>query len=426
MAVKLNQRPSANQQFEGYSPQPWQADVHRYLMNARGTGKMAVVKSKRQCGKTYMCENQLLYFAINYNNTTSAMISPTLNQSRKVYKELVKAIQYSNIIRRKNETLLEIELWNGSIIFFKSSEQRDSLRGYTISGILIIDEAAFISDDILQMVSPWCNVHRAPMLIVSTPMFRNGFFHQYYEIGMSGDKKIKSFDWNDYDTSIFLSSEQLEYFSKIMPKSQFKTEYLGLFADDNAGVFSGFRDCVLGGPVSFKRLYVGIDFSNQTGNDYTVISALNERGEQVFLYYFNDKTSMQQVDFIVDFLNKHKNQVMMVIPELNSLGTPLTDMIKDRVPWCNIQGHITSNKSKNDIVNSLQVAFERREIRIMNDEKQLQHLSTYAVQFNPKTRTITYNAPQGLNDDCCIALALSWKALSSTNNTGNYIISFSK
>ena len=65
-----------------------------------------------------MCENQLLFFAINYSNSVSAMLSPTLSQSRKVFKELVKAIQDSNIIKRKNETLLEIDLINGSQIFF--------------------------------------------------------------------------------------------------------------------------------------------------------------------------------------------------------------------------------------------------------------------------------------------------------------------
>lgn len=411
--------------FEGYTPQPWQADVHKYFLNSIGSGKIAVVKSKRQCGKTFMCENQLLYFAINYSNTVNAMLSPTLNQSRKVFKELVKAIQDSGIIKRKNETLLEIDLINGSSIFFKSSEQRDSLRGYTISGILIIDEAAFISDDILQLVSPWCNVHKAPILIVSTPMFTNGFFYRYYEIGLTENKQIKSFDWNDYDTSIFLSAEQLEYYRGIMPKSQFRTEYLGLFADDNAGVFSGFKDCVLMSPASFKRLYIGIDFSNQTGNDYTVISVLNERGEQVFLYYFNNKTNSEQVDFICNFLLQHRNEIAVVVPELNSLGSPLTDQIKQRCSYINIQGHITSNKTKNEIVNNLQMAFENKWIRIMSDDKQLRELSTYAVQFNPKTRTVTYNAPQGLNDDCCIALALAWKAYNTSHQAGQYVISFS-
>lgn len=414
--------------FQGYTPQPWQADVHRYLANTLGTGKIAVVKSKRQCGKTYMCENQLLFFAINYSNTVSAMLSPTLSQSRKVFKELVKAIQDSNIIKRKNETLLEIDLINGSQIFFKSSEQRDSLRGYTISGILIIDEAAFISDDILQLVSPWCNVHRAPMLIVSTPMFKNGFFYRYYEIGLDNSKEIKSFDWNDYDTSVFLSPEQLENYRQIIPTSQFRTEYLGLFADDNAGVFSGYKECIIprGVNTTYKQLYIGIDFSNQTGNDYTVLSALNEKGEQVFLYYFNDKTNSQQIDFICNFLEQHRAQVRIVVPELNSLGSPLTDSIKQRCQWVNIEGHITTNKSKNEIINNLQLAFERKEIKIMDDEKQTRELGVYAMEFNPKTRTITYNAPQGLNDDTCIALALSWKAFNSATSFGQYMISFSR
>ena len=105
-------------------------------------------------------------------------------------------------------------------------------------------------------------MYRAPMLIVSTPMFKNGFFYRYYEIGLSKSKEIKSFDWNDYDTSVFLSAEQLENYRQIIPKSQFRTEYLGLFADDNAGVFSGYKECIIprGINTTYKQLYVGIDF----------------------------------------------------------------------------------------------------------------------------------------------------------------------
>ena len=62
----------------------------------------------------------------------------------------------------------------------------------------------------------------------------------------------------------------------------------------------------------------------------------------------------------------------------------------------------------------------------MDDEKQTKELGVYAMEFNPKTRNITYNAPQGLNDDTCIALALSWKAFNSATSFGQYMISFSR
>ena len=85
----------------------------------------------------------------------------------------------------------------------------------------------------------------------------------------------------------------------------------------------------------------------------------------------------------------------------------------------NFVGFNTTNASKNDIVAQLQVAFEQEEIKIFNDEKQIRELSYYAATYNMKTKTLTFNAPNGLNDDICIALMLSWNALKL--NKGNFV-----
>ena len=125
---------------------PWQKAVTDCICGAKGTGKVCVVKAPRQRGKSYLCEGILLHYAINYARSTNAMISPTIPQARKVFKEIVNAIFDSGIIAKKNETLLEIELINGSLIFFKSSEMGDGLRGFKIDGILILDEATSALD----------------------------------------------------------------------------------------------------------------------------------------------------------------------------------------------------------------------------------------------------------------------------------------
>ena len=83
----------------------WQKAVVDEICDQRGTNKVVVCKAHRQAGKSYMCEGVLLHYAINYPRTTSAVISPTLNQSRNIFKEIVSAIYESGIIKRKNETL---------------------------------------------------------------------------------------------------------------------------------------------------------------------------------------------------------------------------------------------------------------------------------------------------------------------------------
>ena len=73
--------------FKGYVPFSHQRAVHNALNNAYGSGKIYVVKARRQVGKSIMVEQELLRFAINYKNTVNACVCPTLNQARKMFQD---------------------------------------------------------------------------------------------------------------------------------------------------------------------------------------------------------------------------------------------------------------------------------------------------------------------------------------------------
>jgi hypothetical protein len=122
------------------------------------SGKVYTIKAKRQVGKSLLAENELLRFAINYPGTVNCIVEPTLGQSRKVFKEIVNATIDSDIIKRKNETLLELEFTNNSSILFRSGEQMDSLRGFSVSGLLVLDEAAYLKDEVFEIIKPTTDV----------------------------------------------------------------------------------------------------------------------------------------------------------------------------------------------------------------------------------------------------------------------------
>ena len=71
--------------FVGYTPYPHQRAVHDAMKDAFHSGRIFVVKSKRQVGKTTMAENILLKVAIEHNRTLSCLVEPTLDQARRVY-----------------------------------------------------------------------------------------------------------------------------------------------------------------------------------------------------------------------------------------------------------------------------------------------------------------------------------------------------
>lgn len=400
---------------------PWQLSVHRGLQKyGKGSGHIHICKSKRQVGKSLLLIGELLYFSINHKSTVNGCISPTLNQSRKLYKEILKITQDTGVIKKKNDSLLEIEFINGSTILFKSAEQRDNLRGYTYTGLLCIDEAAYIQDEIYSIVKPSTDVHKTPVLIVSTPKFRLGFFFELFAKGLTGDyPNITSYDFNNFDTSMLLSAEALEMYRQMLPKNQFLTEYLGEFMDSDSSVFVGFKDCIREPKNNdYKEIYVGIDWGNGTNNDDTVICGINERGEQVFLEYFNNKSTTEQIEYISHYIS-NQPKIKMIYAEYNSLGKPLTDLLKEKTK-IKIVEWITTNESKARIVSQLQVAFEQKKIALLDDDKQTAELAMYEATYNMKTGNVSYNAPNGGNDDICIGLMLALECKNKCKKTGHY------
>lgn len=413
--------------YKGFTPYNFQRDVINQLCKTEQyrTKRIVVVKSPRQKGKTITVSNILLFYAINHNKSKNYCISPTLKQAKDIYRTITNAISASGIVKSSNASDLIIKLINGSTISFKSAEQgTDALRGFTCSGIVCIDEAAFIDDDIYHTILPWTDYYKANILITSTPFVKNGFFWDYLNYGLEHSHNTVTVDWTDpmykEEMDRILSPEQLEEYRRILPKNVFKTEYLGEFLDDDGSVFVNYKSCIEKNSIQpTDRLYVGIDWGNGGGNDDTVITMLNQYGKQVYLEYKNNLTPNEQLNWLEGVLKPLRNQIVVVRPELNSIGTPYSDLLRQRLQTVNFSGFNTTNKSKNDIVGQLQVAFEQGNIRILPDEKQERELSYYAAEYNLKTKTLTFNAPNGLNDDICIALMLAYDALS--DNKANYV-----
>lgn len=414
----------------GYKPFAWQKYVHCGISKfGKGTGHIHCVKAKRQIGKSYIIINELLRFSLNYKNITNGCLSPTLSQSRKIYRDILKACDGSGVISKKNDSLLEIHFINGSQILFKSAEQRDALRGYTYDGILCIDEAAYINDEVYSLIKPSTDVWRCPILMVSTPRFRMGFFYENYTLGLlpKNQRLITSYDLTKFDTSALLSAEALEMYKQMLPKNQFITEYLGNFLDSDSVVFGDFKSCISNNyNKNYKELYIGIDWGSGVGKDETVICGLNEFNQQVLLEHFNNKNTTEQIDYIYQYLKPFFPKIKNILCENNGIGKPMVEHLKKKfVNHKNIKINefVTSNSSKASLVSNLQVAFQQNNIQILDNDQQTAELQMYEAKFNQYTNVVTYNAPSGGNDDMCIALMLSMQSKNKKNN-GSYSISF--
>ena len=409
----------------------YQKDVWDFLCDkaeetpSHYSGKVAVIKSVRQSGKSFLAQMLLITFALT-RKTTSAIYEPTLAQARVQFKAIENYFKGSDIISKANATLLEIEFSNGSTIYFKSTEQ--SSRGFTIDGILILDECAYLSEDEIYATLPLINAHNAPLLIASTPFISDGYYYKMFQKGiMDPTDKIKSFDWSkEKEIDRFLTPERKEFYRQTMSRSKYITEVLGEFLSDDGMLFRNIEACTTDErPEVSGKLYIGVDWGSGTENDYTVVAVVNDNGEECGLYVTNNLSPMQQIEWASAIIKDlaTKATIAKLTCEANSIGAVYIDALKQKIGGkIKINEFTSTNKSKQDLVTTLQLALENKDITLMRDDEQLNQLRSYEAQINPRTKTISYNGKAGIHDDICIAIMLAY--FSYKQRLGTYSITF--
>ena len=385
-----------------------------------------VVKSSRQKGKTLLILLLLLREAINNPGSKSFLIEPTNNQCRKCFKDAVNMLRSSKgIITSANASFLEIEFFNGSIIYFKSGEQRENLRGYTCTGLLALDEVAFLGSYIEELCFPYCNVSKANILMFSTPKFKSGVYWNWYERALSNFPGVYLVDFNDYDTSMLLSPEQLEAYRLSLAPTTFQSEYLGEFIEESGTVFKDFARLYNESPEMTGVYSVGIDWGSGSGNDYTAVSIFNDKKEQVDVFYFNDLSPQEQIEIIEQNLQKYyptkrRGQAVNVVVEMNSIGRIFYDLLAEKLGshyGVSLKGFTTTNESKRKIIENLQLEIQNGTITLIPDTEQSLQLSGYEIE-STATGKITYNGKNGIHDDLVVSTSLAvWNL-----KTSNYVI----
>lgn len=408
----------------------YQRSVYDFLTNDQGnidlnSGKIATIKSVRQSGKSFLCQMLLISVSFSKSNTVSAIYEPTLGQARVQFKAIEQYFKGSNLIATANASLLEITFVNGSTIYFKSTEQ--SSRGYTIDGILILDECAYLREDEIYSILPLASAKNALMVIASTPFISDGYFYTMYSKGInSKSDKIKSFDWSkEEEISQFLTDERKDFYKQTMSRSKYITEVLGEFLTDDGMLFRNIEGCTSDEPIPLgQRLWLAVDWGTGSENDYTELVGVNEDGKVPVLHSTNNLSPMEQITWLANIINdlSTKCQIAKLTCEQNSIGKVYIDAIQRKIKNIRITEFITTNKSKQDIVTTLQLALENGDITIPREQDLLNQLRGYEAQINPRTKTITYNGKSGTHDDKVMALMMAYHSFKG--RLGTYNVSF--
>lgn len=397
----------------------WQEEVFNDIKDA--LYDFYVIVARRQVGKSVLAVDTLIYFAVSNPNSIGAIVEPTLSQSRRVYKQLIAAIggEGSPLLKSSNATLLTIEFINGSEIVFKSAEQGVSaLAGLTVKrSLLVIDEAAYIPQEIIETLYPVVDACKCPVLMISTPLFCSGEFYNKHLEGKKEGGLVKTYEWKHYDTSKYLSEEKLEYYRQTMSPLKFQSDYLGEFIKEGSYIFGDITPCISGYSKN-NPVYGGIDWSVGKDGDYTVLILMDEDKAVTHLFTYKDFTPTDLIKELGEEIKKHPT-LKAVMAETNSIGDVYMSFLKKAVKPGLIKGFTTTNDSKRRIIEQLISAFQTKKITIPNEKELIAEIQHYNIEKTPAGR-ITYNGADGYHDDHVMALAFVYEA---TKKSGNISIS---
>lgn len=369
-------------------------------------------------GKTVFAEIMMIeYLCIPH--TFNAYISPTFAQGKKVFAELTQLLDGTGIIKKANAADLKIESVYGATLKFFSMESPTSIRGNTVSGILVMDEAAFFPTQLSTGEDPYYNVifpiikaRKPKVLVISTPNGRQGMYYDLYLKAFNGEKGYHQLTAKIYDDDL-ITNKEIEELKRGYPPLAFKQEFEVEFLDNALTVFPNFSTC-FDGHYDGGKCWIGIDPSS-VGDDNTIVSIINTEGQ--VKQYKVDGTLDQKYDRIAKIINDYHPQATYI--ENNSIGEVMANEIKKKlIRKSNFYTFTTTNETKKQYISLLAVDIANNAIHFEEDNRLLySELSTFTFKLT-KAGNITYAAKEGYHDDTVTSLGVCLQCREDFKYTG--------
>lgn len=217
------------------TPDPWQCDV------LRSDGRRIGVCASRQSGKTVVTAAKAAHKAIYSPGSLILCVAPALRQSQLWFSaalgHLKKVNEGDSGDVLESENVFSTKLRNGSRVVALPAEPA-KIRGFSAPAMIIVDEAAFLSEGdivandqrIFSALTPMLAVSNGQLILISSA---NG------RVGMFADAFLKpGDDWERHVIPVTLcpriSKEFLEAERRSKTEAQFQQEYHCQWASSDA------------------------------------------------------------------------------------------------------------------------------------------------------------------------------------------------
>ena len=367
----------------------WQQEVFK------DTTRFKVVAAGRRCGKSRLSAVSLLIEGLNCPEGSAVMyIAPTLGQARTIIWDLLHELGRP-VIKSSHINNLEILLVNGRKILVRGADNPDSLRGVSLTYV-VLDECAFIKEDVWQkIIRASLSDKKGRALFISTPSGRN-WFYDVFKLGQEGsDEEWRRWHFTTKDNET-IDPKEIEAAERTLSSFAFKQEYLSSF--DNAGQEVFKEDWIKYAPEPQYGSYViAIDlagFEDVSKNAGAAKKRLDESAISIVKVEDNGNWWIKDIIHGRWDIRETASRILMAVRDhqpiavgiergalKNAVQPYLNDLMRKNNVYCHITDLTHGNKKKTDrVVWSLQGRFEHGRITL-NDNLDKSDWKEFIDQF---------------------------------------------
>lgn len=379
----------------------------------RGAARFNVVCCGRRWGKTTLGVDLLVPPALE--GKPVAWFAPTYKMLTEVWREVRRV--FDPAIERVSAQEHRLELVTGGVVDMWSLDSPNTARGRRYARI-VADEAAMVAD----LEEAWNAVIRPTLVdfkgdawFLSTPK-GYGFFRSLYDAGQDPQRP----DWASWQmpttSNPHIDPDEVQAARLMLPERTYAQEFLATFLEDGGSVFRKVRDAATAAAQNSKQDGHGYVFGVDWGklNDFTVVAVVDSTTKELVALDRSNRVDYHvQVGRLTALYERFRPDA--IYAEQNAMGEPLIEELQRKnLP---VQPFQTTNASKAAVIDGLALVFERGELRILPPELPegatlIGELQAYQAERLP-SGLLRYGAPEGMHDDCVIALALAWYGASA-------------
>jgi len=360
--------------------------------------RYSVIEASTKSGKTHGCIVWLFEQALaGKDGQNFWWVAPVYPQARIAYSRLKNDLRKNAPgLYKPNDTDMTITLVNGTVVWFKTGEKPDNLYGEDVYAA-VIDEASRVREESWHAIRSTLTATRGPLRIIGNVKGRKNWAYTLARKAEGGAPDMayaRLTAWDAIESGV-LALAEVEDAREQLPEAVFRELYEAEPSDDEGNPFGvdAIKSCV-GALSSDDPFAWGWDLAKSV--DYTVGVALDESGAVCGFQRFQ-----RSWEDTIQVIRRTTGEVPAEI-DSTGVGDPVVEKLqKGRTT---ITGFKFTASTKQQLMEGLAVAIQQHEVTYP-DGPIVAELMAFEYEY---TRTgVRYSAPEGMHDDCVVALALA-------------------